>query len=292
LDINNKLCILKKIQTDMLHNTFTDKITPIGGKASTGRAISTLKEIMVDAEKKLEQNTGGKELIYSTVATVIQFGRHLYYESCPSKGCLKKVEPVPGHPDKFACPACGELKNGKQPVTRFKGQVQIGDESDKQWVGYRSDSVGEMILGMSVEELKRISADKDRLDQSLSSRKMLYYYFVVIVRKETYLGEERCKMYIKDAHNMEDPERFFKEMDAVMARKQELMRHFDTLRKRSEPDGGFTDGMQEGKASSKSEGYCFLTLDSPQKILNITKDKMIEITNENSSREKLKIIHQ
>lgn len=281
-DLTAKLFMLKKIQSEMHQDKFTQEITSIGGKVGPRKDYKTIQEIKSDAEMVLATSPGERKLFYKTVAAVTEFGKHLYYDGCATEGCLKKVQPLAGHVDRFACPVCGELPIGKQPIPRFMGQVQITDESGSDYVTYCCDFVGEALLSMTVGELKRLSQDEEGLHQCLSTRKMRYYQFDVTVRRETYQGQVRCRLYLVAAHSLEDLELSSKAVDSVKVRKLELITHFENLRKRVKSEGDITEGLDE-------EDNADPIIDSPQKVLNIAKEGLNEMNRENTRSDRVTI---
>lgn len=175
-------------------------------KTYLGTATATKELSLADLEEEsmilLEESNYKQRLAFTVKATITNFGNQLYYNSCPNKGCLKKVEEAHEEEGFFKCSRCGLIESHLKPIPKFMGQIKLLDESKSLYMTFNSESVGRTIFDCSVDYLKILvdsAGTKETsllLKEHLSSRLNIQYRVGVCAKLNEYQFQKSVKYFI------------------------------------------------------------------------------------------------
>ena len=128
---------LKQEKTSL--NTIETISKPFTPKNHTLNTIEEVQEI-----SKILLTEKEKRLYFTIDAITIDFGRKMYYNSCPDDTCFKKVT-LNEEDNQWYCPKCD--KNYPNCNPRFMGYTKLADSTGTLYTTINRAEIGSLLLG-------------------------------------------------------------------------------------------------------------------------------------------------
>lgn len=163
-------------------------------KTKRVQKYKSLNEIEDECTIKLQEFS---DKVFSDVKAYLLFlkvneNTNLYYLSCPTDKCMKKVTE---EGDSWHCEKCN--KTIEEPIARYILSGKIADHTTSMWVSIY-DNVGSILVGKPADELRRLKeqGQHDQVTNIIKNLQNYEYCFTIISKLELYNGEQRVKHQI------------------------------------------------------------------------------------------------
>lgn len=174
-------------------NQATQSLTTGGsGTATTNwKTLADIKDENLGMDDKAEYITVKCTILYCKKENVL-------YQACASKDCNKKVVDLQN--GTYRCEKCNKEMN--EFKYRMILNMNVADDSDNLWVTCFQEQ-GELILGMSTEELGRLKEqDEAAFEEAIKKAQFQTYFLKLRVKMEKFNEEERLRCSVVNVSPM------------------------------------------------------------------------------------------